>query len=121
MICSHHSRDTRCGLTAPVLRRQFEKVLQAKNIPILTDADREGRAGAVRIGYTSHLSGHKFAGNVVVYLPAGGAGESGWGVWYGRVSAEHVEGIVDETLLGGRVIRELVRGVVGAEGKVDVE
>ena len=32
----------------------------------------------------SHVGGHKFAGNVIVYSP------SGTGVWYGRVSPEKV-------------------------------
>ena len=77
------------------------------------------------MGLVSHIGGHKWAGNVIVYIPpaikdAAGVdsdGKSssplaGRGVWYGRVEPKHVEGIVKETLVGGRVIRELCRGVV---------
>lgn len=107
LICSHMSRDTRCGTVAPGLKAQFEKVLGERGVQ------------GVRVGFTSHLSGHKFAGNVVVYLPSRKEGEVGVGVgvgvWYGRVEPRHVEGIVDETVIGGRVVGELCRGVVGGE------
>lgn len=61
---------------------------------------------------SSHLGGHKWAGNVVVYLP-GGEGEDGWGVWYGRVGVREVQAIVDETVVGRRVVEGICRGVVG--------
>ncbi|KAI5849636.1 Sucrase/ferredoxin-like-domain-containing protein [Morchella snyderi] len=103
LICAHMSRDARCGVVAPALMAQFLAVIRAR-----------GLEGRVRVGYTSHLSGHKWAGNVVVYLPPGGAGgRGGLGVWYGRVGTGEVEGIVDETVVGGRVVGELCRGVVG--------
>ena len=35
---------------------------------------------------------------------------AGSAIWYGRVEPKHVEGIVNETVLGGRVIKELWRG-----------
>lgn len=56
----------------------------------------------------THLSapiGHKFAGNVILYTNEGRRG-----VWYGRVSSCHCEAIVDQTLIGGKVIKELYRG-----------
>lgn len=107
LICSHASRDTRCGTLAPLLKTQFDTVLAARNVLLTPQHEARGEyEGRVNVGFTSHLSGHKFAGNVIVYLPAG------LGVWYGRVEPKHVEGIVDETVLGGRVVGELCRGVV---------
>jgi (2Fe-2S) ferredoxin len=56
----------------------------------------------------THLSdpiGHKFAGNVILYTNEGRRG-----VWYGRVSPCHCEAIVDQSLIGGKVIQELYRG-----------
>jgi (2Fe-2S) ferredoxin len=41
---------------------------------------------------------------------------AGHAIWYGRVEPRHVEGILRETVLGGRVIKELVRGVVDFNG-----
>ena len=114
LICSHNSRDTRCGHMARPLRRQFEKELAEKGILLEGHEDEKGRVGKVRVGFTSHLSGHKFAGNVVVYRP------DGLGVWYGRVKPKHVTGIVTETVLNGRIVGELCRGVVEKSRRVDV-
>ncbi|KAG6886078.1 hypothetical protein C0993_004068 [Termitomyces sp. T159_Od127] len=53
---------------------------------------------------TSHITGHKFAGNCVIYTPQGS------GVWYGRVSPHEVESIVINTIIHGRVLAPLLRG-----------
>ncbi|KAI5803079.1 Sucrase/ferredoxin-like-domain-containing protein [Geopyxis carbonaria] len=97
LICSHASRDARCGAAAPGLEKEFRAVLE-----------REGVADRVRVAGVSHLGGHKWAGNVVVY-------SRGWGAWYGRVGVGQVEGIVVETIMGGRLVGGgVLRGVVGA-------
>ncbi|RPB00174.1 hypothetical protein L873DRAFT_1681485 [Choiromyces venosus 120613-1] len=114
LICSHNSRDTRCGSTAGPLKRQFEKELAEKGILLEGHEGEKGRIGKVRVGFTSHLSGHKFAGNVVVYRP------DGLGVWYGRVEPKYVTGILEETVSNGRIVGELCRGVVENSGRVDV-
>ncbi|CAZ82466.1 unnamed protein product [Tuber melanosporum] len=114
LICSHNSRDTRCGLVAGPLKRQFERELAEKGILLEGHEGEEGGVGKVRVGFTSHLGGHKFAGNVVVYRP------DGLGIWYGRVEPKHVTGIVAETILNGRIIGELCRGVVEKSRRIDV-
>ncbi|OAA68774.1 sucrose cleavage family protein [Niveomyces insectorum RCEF 264] len=73
-----------------------------------------------RVGLISHIGGHKFAGNVIVYLPptlrrADGGGPhplAGYGVWYGRVEPQHAEGLVQETILRGRVVVDHFRGAI---------
>ncbi|KAH9977884.1 Sucrase/ferredoxin-like-domain-containing protein [Lactifluus volemus] len=55
---------------------------------------------------TSHIGGHKYAGNVIIYMPQGA------GVWYGRVSTHEVEPIVHTTILGGQILPPLLRGGV---------
>lgn len=125
LICSHTSRDMRCGVLAPLLKSQFEKVLLERGMLLTAGDEARGEyEGRVRVGFTSHLSGHKFAGNVIVYLPPlleeGGSG-AGLGVWYGRVEPRHVEGIVEETVRGRRVVGELCRGVVGGRDEERVE
>ena len=52
----------------------------------------------------SHVGGHKYAGNVLVYPP---------GDVYGRVNTCHVKNIVEESVLGDKVIKELWRGRIG--------
>lgn len=77
------------------------------------------------MGLISHIGGHKFAGNVIIYIPPGIKGAdgekhalAGKGIWYGRVMPENVEGIVKETVVGGRVVADIFRGgvKVGEEG-----
>ncbi|SPN98943.1 related to sucrase/ferredoxin-like family protein Fmi1 [Cephalotrichum gorgonifer] len=129
LICGHGGRDVRCGVMGPLLSSKFEEVLASDGVPAAEDAPGGRRAeGEVRsrVGRISHIGGHKFAGNVIVYVPPhmrlrGGEGKhplAGCGVWYGRVEPRHVEGIVRETVWGGRVIGELFRGGIDSEGRM---
>lgn len=97
LLCSHRRRDKRCGVTAPILAQEFDHVLRQRDI-------HEGEGGAALV-MVSHIGGHKFAGNVILYTNEGRRG-----VWYGRVSPCHCEAIVDQSLIGGKVIKELYRG-----------
>ncbi|KAG1753811.1 Sucrase/ferredoxin-like-domain-containing protein [Suillus paluster] len=54
----------------------------------------------------SHVGGHKFAGNCIIYTPRGA------GVWYGRVTPHEVESIVRHTIIGGQVLPTILRGGV---------
>lgn len=140
LICGHGGRDVRCGITGPILRDQFESTLPDKGLRVLKGpvqiAHGEERArlpgpageeaGMIsRVGLISHIGGHKFAGNVIIYLPPGmktADGQKhpleGCGIWYGRVEPKHVEGIVQETVLGGRVIEDLFRGGIKQGGEI---
>ncbi|KKK17923.1 leucyl-tRNA synthetase [Aspergillus ochraceoroseus] len=114
LICGHGGRDMRCGVMAPVLEKQFQEVLEARGIFTSPGTD-EGVVDSpdrAYIGLISHIGGHKYAGNVIVYIPNGMKyGDStvphplaGKGIWYGRIEPRHVEGIVEETILNGRVM-----------------
>lgn len=146
LICGHMSRDSRCGILGPILKAEFEEQIweSCKNLTgfMFLRSKIEGQVPLHPLSYRSislcsHVGGHAFAGNVIIYFPTdyklaeGGvlsplAGKS---VWYGRVEPRHVNGIVNETLLGGKVIDELLRGVhefpgftpVKREGKQDIE
>lgn len=88
------------------------------------------RPGGVGVYFISHVGGHKFAANVMVYRrcktaveedankdvggdEGGGVkGERGeeWGegsqcIWLGRVRPEDCEGIVKQTVLKGKVVK----------------
>ncbi|CAO3565803.1 unnamed protein product [Mortierella alpina] len=97
MLCSHKKRDKRCGITAPILRRELTRVLRSKDL--LGDGE-----GDVELWMVSHIGGHKFAGNVIVHRSEGMA------VWYGRVEPCHSQAIVEATVERGEVIRDLYRG-----------
>ena len=109
LICGHGGRDERCGIMGPLLRSSFTDEFERRGV----DAD---------VGLISHIGGHKFAGNVILYVPPGLAlggsanALAGCGVWYGRVGPEHVEGVVEETVVKGRVIEELFRGGITKDG-----
>ncbi|KAL2074246.1 hypothetical protein VTL71DRAFT_8024 [Oculimacula yallundae] len=141
LICGHGGRDMRCGILGPVLREEFEtqfgsvdvQVLKApveiedeneKAQPVLGNEDSDIKRSA-RVGLISHIGGHQFAGNMIIYIPPGTktadgkANElAGCGIWYGRVEPKHVEGIIRETVLGGKVIEDLFRGGIRQGGEV---
>jgi len=130
LVCGHGGRDQRCGIAGPVLEAEFRRLLPALGVEVLTGpVEVESEAPALegpvetppgataRVGLISHIGGHKFAGNVIVYLPPGMRSEdggehplAGCGVWYGRVEPKHVEGIILETVLKGNVVADHFRG-----------
>lgn len=122
LICGHGGRDARCGTLGPILKQEFEEKLERRNIELLREAPvaeavemntaAEGYAPTARVGLISHIGGHKWAGNVIIYIPPSFSGNdlAGKGIWYGRVEPGHVEGIVAKTILGGKVIKDLFRG-----------
>lgn len=129
LICGHNSRDTRCGILGPLLMNEFGQRVGAvvrmmgrerigANVSKVTYGDMHHPLYRTKVALTSHIGGHAFAGNVVIYIPKRFKLEdgkfsplAGKGIWYGRVEPMHVEGIIEQTLLRGRVIEELLRGV----------
>ncbi|RVD83274.1 uncharacterized protein DFL_007668 [Arthrobotrys flagrans] len=133
LTCSHGNRDKRCGILGPAIKKKFEEVL-SKDHP-------DDKIDCI-IGDISHIGGHKFAGNVIIHLPGGHplsqainnapastlpisgpedvkdtetSGRS-VSIWYGRVMPYHVEGIIQKTLKEGKIVKELLRGVVNSDG-----
>ena len=101
-----------------MLSQLFTDYLASKGLLHPEDPDISVR-GKTRVGNISHIGGHKYAGNVIVYLPPeeDNWNKGGKGIWYGRVGKRaDVEKIVDETILGGKIIQELLRGGVGLRG-----
>lgn len=135
LVCGHKSRDSRCGTLGPILQAEFKKqiwVTLDRSITFPLPKNLEG--GFKRketelhplfnsnVGMCSHIGGHAFAGNVIINFPQHFRSAetrrksplAGKAVWYGRVEPRHVEGIIQETLLGGRLIEDLLRGVFEA-------
>lgn len=128
LICGHGERDARCGTLGPILKAEFEDKLERQNITLLTSAPNleavevntnvHGYVPTARVGLISHIGGHKFAGNVIIYIPPSFTSNplAGKGIWYGRVGPEHVEGIVAKTILDGKVIKDMFRGGIEQGG-----
>lgn len=89
LVCVHGKRDERCGRCGPPVLLALRRACEEEG---LTD---------VRVEGSSHVGGHKYAGNVIVYPE---------GTWYGYVAPDDASRIVREHLVGGRVVEDLHRG-----------
>lgn len=100
LLCSHKRRDARCGISAPILKKEFEKHLRP--LGLYRDHSDE-RPGGVGIYFINHVGGHKFSANVFVYSRK-------FCVWYARITPALCKPIVDYTILQEKVIdRNLIR------------
>ncbi|KAK3333785.1 Sucrase/ferredoxin-like-domain-containing protein [Cercophora scortea] len=130
LLCSQKTRDARCGQSAPLLRKELQRHLQP--LGLYRDLDDE-RPGGVGIYFISHVGGHKYSANMMVYRrpdafgvdgveranlaegellkPKKVEGEeegdvgAGQCIWLARVKPEDCEGIVKFTVLQGKVVR----------------
>lgn len=107
-LCSHRSRDKRCGITAPIMKKEFEICL--REMDKYRDVG-DDRPGGVRIAFINHVGGHKYAANVLIYLK-----NSGKNIWLARCSPSNVKPIVEQTILHGKVWPEKVRIVQKFKG-----
>ncbi|PLN80497.1 Sucrase/ferredoxin-like-domain-containing protein [Aspergillus taichungensis] len=96
LLCSHKRRDARCGITAPLIKKELERHLRPRGL--YRDANDE-RPGGVGIFFVSHVGGHKFSANVLIYRK-----KEQQMIWLARVKPEHCEGVVNYTLLQGKVV-----------------
>lgn len=103
-LCSHKTRDKRCGTTAPIMRKEFE--LNFREFDLYRDSS-DDRGDGVRIAYVNHVGGHKFAANVIIYLR-----KSGKNIWLARCRPNNVLPIIEECIINdGRVWSDSVRQV----------
>ena len=128
LMCSQRTRDARCGQSAPLLKREFERHLRP--LGLYRDM-HDQRPGGVGIYFISHVGGHKFSANIMIYRRAdavsaevgnkvSGANSNGTAnqnvasdrlaegaqcIWLARVRPEDCEGIVKYTVLQGKVVK----------------
>ena len=99
-VCTHGRRDWQCGQCGPPLIEAFQAELAARHL-----------AGDVTLWRTSHVGGHRYAGNVLIY-PGGD--------WYGYVSPADVPHLIEQHLLGGEIVPGLWRGRMGLSPEAQV-
>jgi Sucrase/ferredoxin-like len=131
LLCSQQTRDARCGHSAPLLRKEFERHLRP--LGLFRNLDDE-RPGGVGIYFVSHVGGHKYSANVMIYrrpdafgidslqrakldgevcpLPAKTSTDDGelrkgaaQCIWLARIRPKDCEGVVKFTVLQGKVIK----------------
>lgn len=130
LICGHGGRDARCGTMGPLLQAEFRRLASESKIASalrsgVQNTSEKGDGEKLSVGLVSHIGGHRFAGNVILYFPSeyrlDGKGLhplAGKGIWYGRVEPKHIEGILHATIGRGDVIKDLFRGGVADDGKI---
>jgi (2Fe-2S) ferredoxin len=92
-VCVHGARDARCGECGPPLVEEFISGLEAR-----------GYADQVVVRRSSHVGGHKYAGNALIY-PSGD--------WYGHVTSADVPRIIEQHIARGEIVWDLWRGRMG--------
>jgi len=130
LLCSQKTRDARCGQSAPLLRKEFERHLRL--LGLSRDLDDE-RPGGVGIYFISHVGGHKYSANVMIYrrpdafalddleraklagevcpMPSKTVPEevieqgAAQCIWLARVKPVDCENIVKFTVLQGKVVK----------------
>ncbi|KAK2591408.1 hypothetical protein QQS21_010893 [Conoideocrella luteorostrata] len=134
LMCSQRTRDARCGQSAPLLRKEFERHLRP--LGLYRDLHDE-RPGGVGIYFISHTGGHKYSANVMIYRRPNAFGrdeidekeKNGHGsgeaekngtsngledasdvgaaqcIWLARVKPEDCENLVRYTVLKGKVVK----------------
>ncbi|WPH02188.1 actin patches distal protein 1 [Acrodontium crateriforme] len=108
LLCSQATRDARCGQSAPLLRKELERHLRPRGL--YRDLHDE-RPGGVGIYFISHVGGHKYSANMMVYRRADPLGKDAASkeamqcIWLARVKPEDCENIVRYTVLEGKVVK----------------
>lgn len=57
-VCCHSTRDKRCGICGPSVIIRFKVEIESR-----------GLQGKVSVSPCSHIGGHKYAGNVIIFGP----------------------------------------------------
>lgn len=57
-VCAHASRDVRCGVCGPVLMDKLNEEIELR-----------GLKDQISVVACSHVGGHKYAGNVIIFCP----------------------------------------------------
>ncbi|XP_073025539.1 uncharacterized protein [Primulina eburnea] len=99
-VCCHGSRDRRCGVCGPSVINKFKDEIELR-----------GLQGKVTVGPCSHIGGHKYAGNVIIFGP--NIKKEVTGHWYGYVMPEDVPVLLEQHIGKGEIVDCLWRGQMG--------
>ncbi|KAI3810202.1 hypothetical protein L1987_19812 [Smallanthus sonchifolius] len=99
-VCAHGSRDKRCGVCGPAVIARFR-----------TEIELRGHQNKVSVRPCSHIGGHKYARNVIIF----GSNDHGkvMGHWYGYVTPDDVPALLEHHVEKGEFVDGLWRGQMG--------
>ncbi|KAJ9564209.1 hypothetical protein OSB04_000175, partial [Centaurea solstitialis] len=98
-VCAHNNRDRRCGVCGPILIKKFKEEAELRGLK------------NVSVNACSHVGGHKYAGNLIIYSVQDG---KVCGHWYGYVTPDDVPALLDQHIGKGEIIERIWRGQMGA-------
>lgn len=101
LLCSHRTRDKRCGVTAPIMRDALVSELRQEDL--FSDLNDDDDEGGIKLAFCNHVGGHKFAANVMIYKNDGTA------VMFARIRPEHAHVIVQKAIIGNTIFPEYTR------------
>ncbi|XAR58223.1 hypothetical protein NMG60_11026636 [Bertholletia excelsa] len=101
-VCAHASRDKRCGVCGPVLIDKFKEEIKQR-----------GLQGQVFVSGCSHVGGHKYAGNLIIFSTDQEGKIAGH--WYGYVTPNDVAELLEKHIGKGEIIERLWRGQMGIQ------
>ncbi|CAN7066997.1 unnamed protein product [Brassica rapa subsp. trilocularis] len=99
-VCCHGSRDRRCGVCGPSLVSRFREEIEMC-----------GLEGEVSVSPCSHIGGHKYTGDVIIY--GSNINQRVTGNWYGLVTLEDVPQLLEQHIYRGQILDRLWRGEMG--------
>ncbi|KAB2034140.1 hypothetical protein E1A91_D04G066000v1 [Gossypium mustelinum] len=99
-VCAHGNRDKRCGVCGPILIEKLNEEIALR-----------GLKDQVFVNACSHIGGHKYAGNLIIFSPDSKGKITGH--WYGYVTPEDVPELLDQHIANGKIIERLWRGQMG--------
>ncbi|XP_071905483.1 uncharacterized protein [Coffea arabica] len=99
-VCCHGTRDRRCGVCGPALVNKFNE-----------DIELHGLQHKVSVSPCSHVGGHKYAGNVIIFGP--NIHKEITGHWYGYVTPDDVPILLEQHIRKGEIVDWLWRGRMG--------
>ncbi|KAL8266399.1 hypothetical protein R6Q59_003743 [Mikania micrantha] len=101
-VCSHSNRDKRCGFCGPILIKKFKEEAELRGLD------------NVSVSACSHVGGHKYAGNLIIYSVRD---KKVCGHWYGYVTPSDVPDLLDNHIGKGEIIDRIWRGQMGVPVK----
>lgn len=96
-VCGHGSRDKRCGVCGPVLVSKLKEEIKLRRLK-----------DQIYVHPCSHIGGHKYAGNLIIYSPDSDGRIMGH--WYGYVTPDDVPELLDKHIGKGEIVERLWRG-----------
>lgn len=101
LMCSHRTRDKRCGITAPIMKKEID--IYTRELGLYRDYG-DNRPGGIQVAFVNHVGGHKYSANVIIYIK-----QLKKNIWLARCSPINVKSIIDECVLKGNVFPDNTR------------